>query len=183
MRTVTPVAREADPYETWRARVRELREAAGLNVRQAAARADLSGQRWRNLERGYEVREDKQISANPSRATVIAIARALGDPISDALAVSGFKPATDTELAPTPTDPLTRIGTALPKIPPHQRELLATLAESLAHPDDPSRVPGSPAGRESAVDLPGRQVHVQDVVPDSGTILDEPQNESDRNSG
>lgn len=132
---------EEDRFAAWRAEVKRRRELVyDLNYRQASARTNggMSDQRWRNLENGFETRGQNRNPANPSRAGVIAIARALEWDLADALALAGFEPPTGDEDARPPTDPLQRIQVAWRRLTARQREAAAEAVESMAFPITPS---------------------------------------------
>jgi len=66
--------------------VRARRTARRLGLDQAARLAGMSATHWRGIERG---------DARPGRGSVVAIAQALGERVSEALARAGYRPRAD----------------------------------------------------------------------------------------
>jgi hypothetical protein len=124
---------EGDQFAAFRRKMKRLRLEAGLKANAAArlTRGGISGQRWRNVERGYEVRGQVRIPANPSPDTVAAIARALNWEQDDALAVAGFGGVPVSDAAP---DPWATVEAVWPKLTPPQRDAAALMLASIAHP-------------------------------------------------
>lgn len=82
---------ENDSLARFRVRLASLRNALDLSPAEAAERAGgLSGQRWRDIERGYEVKGGTEISANPRRRTLIKMAQAVNWDPDDALRTAGL---------------------------------------------------------------------------------------------
>jgi len=125
-----------DRLAGFRARMRTLRTEAGLSANAAAARSGrgISAQRWRSIERGYEVRGGIHITANPTRDTVAAIARVLGWDLGEALGLAGLGPATDRDTAVGP-DPWDTVDAAWPRLTAAQRVAVAGVASSMAYPN------------------------------------------------
>lgn len=95
--TLRPMA-DTDPLASFRAELRRHREELGLNYRQAAGRAEITGARWSSIERGWEIKTGGvRIEANPHRNTMIKMARAVGWPVDEALALAGKPPLTAAE--------------------------------------------------------------------------------------
>jgi transcriptional regulator with XRE-family HTH domain len=69
-----------------------MRERQGLSANAAARQANISSQRWRQIELGRELRGGYEIPAKPTRRTVIAMAKVLGWPLDQALLSAGFSP-------------------------------------------------------------------------------------------
>lgn len=82
---------ESDRFAAFRVELKRFREEAGLTSAQAAKSAGISGQRWANIERGYEVKAGVRIPANPRRDNLIKMAKAVGMPVQQALQLAGEK--------------------------------------------------------------------------------------------
>lgn len=87
------------------AEVHRRRETLGLSANEAARRAGITGQRWLQIERGYELRQGYKIPANPTRRTAVKMAQAIDWPVAEALQAAGFDlPATTEPLSGEDTD-------------------------------------------------------------------------------
>lgn len=108
---------------------RQLREARGLSANAAGKRAGITGQWWRLIEQGHELRGGREIPVKPSRKTVIAMASALEWNAAEALALAGFDPAIDPEsdvvtIRELPMDDWRRLTDG-------QRDILCALVKSM----------------------------------------------------
>jgi hypothetical protein len=68
------------------------------SVRKAAARADISEGRWRQIEAGYESKGGMRLPVNARPETVAAMARAVGADVSVALKLAEHDPGEYPEL-------------------------------------------------------------------------------------
>lgn len=70
----------------------------GRSVRAMAVRAGMSEGRWRQLEKGYQqVGQGQKIPARPRVNTVMAMARAVGMDVTEALHLAGFEEETESD--------------------------------------------------------------------------------------
>ncbi len=72
------------------AALEEARVRRGWAKREAARAAGISAPLWVTLERGYEVRQDNRLDANPRPETVVKAARAVGLNVDEALRHVGY---------------------------------------------------------------------------------------------
>lgn len=99
---------------------------AKLSANEAARRAGITGQWWRQVERGL---------GGNSRRNIIAMARAIQWDVDDALAWAGEEePATEVERRPRPPDPRELIDRSWPALSDQQREAVARTVETMADP-------------------------------------------------
>lgn len=131
-----------DQYAAWRAEITHRRETRGYSAKQAAARAGISDQRWRNLERGYEVKAGTHLTANPSRLTVVKMAQALRWDVAEALAEAGFDPPRLTELDITGEHDSARevVDDLWSEISKPDQEIIASMMARLANRELPVRL-------------------------------------------
>jgi transcriptional regulator with XRE-family HTH domain len=109
---------ESDPMLAFRAELQRCREELGLTYVEAGERAGISGQRWRTIETGYELKAGNRIPANPRRENLIKMARAVEIPVEEALRLAGLAPLRHVEsqrITDNPRRELTRLITDLPE--------------------------------------------------------------------
>lgn len=129
----TLVGVTTDHYTHWRAEITHRREHRGYSAAQAASHAGISSQRWRNLERGYENKAGTTITANPSRLTVVKMARAVGWDPAEALAEAGFDPPRPHELDRSHTRTRDDLDEYWAQLSEPDRAMLLSLAGRLAN--------------------------------------------------
>lgn len=134
MIAVTPIERSAFGQGMHDRRVK-----LGYKIRYAARLADISVQRWSQLELGYERRtkDTKIVAANPSRATVRRVAHVLNWPLNEAYAAAGMH--FDPDESPPPAEEHDRDrGTTflelLRGLAPAQQDGLVTLMRTMQPP-------------------------------------------------
>ena len=130
-RTLRGVTTESDPLKAFRTELAKCREELGLTPAEAGERAGISGQRWRTIEIGYELKAGNRIPANPRRDNLIKMARAVEIPVADALRLAGLGELTAVEsrrITDNPRRELTRVITDLPE---PDVQLLLTVAKRL----------------------------------------------------
>lgn len=142
-RTLQTVTTESDPLKALREQLKLCREELGLSYEEAGRRAGISGQRWRVIEIGYEIKAGNRIPANPRRDNLIKMARAVEIPVADALRLAGLGDLTAVEsrrITDNPRRELTRVITELSE---PDVQLLLTVAKRLcpdpAGPDPAAR--------------------------------------------
>jgi transcriptional regulator with XRE-family HTH domain len=87
-----PTVTNSDPLQEFRTELIARREALGWTTSEAAERAGITQQRWAHIERGWEIKQGVRINANPRRATVLKMARAVRWTPDEALKAAGFPP-------------------------------------------------------------------------------------------
>jgi transcriptional regulator with XRE-family HTH domain len=103
---------ERDPLAAFRAELKHCRENLGLSYVEAGTRAGISGPRWSNIERGYEVKAGVRIPANPRRDNLIKMARAVEIPLQTALHLAGLgalRPIESRRISEQPRDELKQL--------------------------------------------------------------------------
>lgn len=79
----------------WGAMIRSAREAAGLSIREAARRVQLSDSYWGQVEKGYQVRGGERQPFVPVIGTLLHIGRALRmteQEVDALVAAAGYAP-------------------------------------------------------------------------------------------
>lgn len=147
--TLRRVTTESDPMDAVRAEVKRRRENLRLTTGEAGPLAGITGQWWRNLEDGYQVKSGGiRIPARITRKRLIRIARALRWDVNDALAMSRGEPLGNVEAVQSMiSDELICVVDALP-VP--QQRLLLLLAKSMADPATP--IPGAVQPGSATID-------------------------------
>lgn len=122
-----------DPMDAVRAELLHHRKRVPLSYPQAGKRAGITGQWWRNLERGYEVKGDVRLPVNITRDRLITMARAVGWSPDEALALAEMAPLTDAErLSHGPRQELARL---LPTLSESQVQALLYTARTMLDPN------------------------------------------------
>lgn len=164
--------------EEFGAQVRQRRETRRMSRRDLAQRSGVSPGAIDKLEGRDPPR--------PRRATAIDLALALDWDLTDALALLDYEPLTtgeQTELARI-NDPRAQLDRMWDELSPSQRVALVNLVSTILNPQALPTEGGAAPTREGTEDLPGnptRGVHVQDVTPGSGTVLNPQQREKHPN--
>lgn len=84
------------PWQALGRLLRKHREAAGLSVQQAAAKAEFSESVWYQLEQGKRRFGRETVPPNPRTETIVRAARAVRLDVDSALAAVGREPVEDT---------------------------------------------------------------------------------------
>ncbi len=71
--------------------IRRAREELGIGKREAARRAGVSDTLWRNLERGFEVRQGEKFHNKHRPETVAKVARVVDYPVDHAWRLAGIE--------------------------------------------------------------------------------------------
>jgi len=166
------VATDSDPLAAFRVELKRCREDLGLTVYEAGELAGISGQRWRTIEIGYEIKAGNKIPANPRRDNLIKMARAVEMPVTEALRLAGMGALTPVEsrrITDSPRRELARLITDLPEL---DVQLLLDVAKRLCAtvtgPDPDARMAERLADtpQESAPPIPARrETDEDDVTP------------------
>lgn len=164
--TMHGVPPESDPLAAFRAELTHRREVRGLTPTEAARRAGITGQRWRNIERGWETKQGVQIRANPRRDNLIKMAQAVGWKVSEALATAGDSLLSVAESRRVSSDPREELLGIVADLSNSRVLALLYVAQAMADPDAPIPVVhnSSPEGGAAADEM----VVIQEVTPGSG---------------
>jgi transcriptional regulator with XRE-family HTH domain len=130
--TLQTVTTESDPMAAFRAQLQRCREELGLTYVEAGKRAGISGQRWRTIETGYEIKAGMRIPANPRRDNLIKMARAVEIPIEEALRLAGQEPLRDIESRRITGNPRQELTQLISDLPAPDVQLLLDLAQRLS---------------------------------------------------
>jgi transcriptional regulator with XRE-family HTH domain len=132
--TLQTVTTEGDPLAAFRARLRSCREELGLNYEQAAKRAGITGQRWRNIEIGHEIKSGVRIPANPRRSNLIKMARAVEIPVQEALQLAGMATLSTTESRQITEQPRNALKALINELSEERVRALLHVAQTMTDP-------------------------------------------------
>lgn len=132
--TLDTMATESDPLSAFRVQLKRCREELGLSYAEAGKRAGISGQRWRNIETGYEVKSGVRIRANPRRDNLIKMARAVEIPVQHALNLAGEKGLDQAEVRRISNQPRRELNQLLNDLSGEQVEGLLHFVRSMTDP-------------------------------------------------
>jgi transcriptional regulator with XRE-family HTH domain len=128
------MATESDPLAAFRDQVRRCREELGLNYVEAGRRAGISGQRWRNIENGYEIKSGVRIPANPRRANLIKMAKAVEIPVQEALQLAGMATLSTTESRQITEQPRNALKALINELSEERVRALLHVAQTMTDP-------------------------------------------------
>lgn len=123
--TLRGVAIDHDPLSTARSELKRLREEVGLTPDEAGKLAGITGQWWRRIEEGFEMKGGIPRRVGLPRSRLIKMAIAVEWPLEEALRCAGMPPLKPAEIR--------KISTAKPfeDQPSRDRRKLDTLWDSL----------------------------------------------------
>lgn len=133
---------ESDPLAGFRTELRRCRELLDLTHAEAGRRAGITGARWSAIERGYEIKNQTEIPANPRRSTLMKMARAVGWAPAEALRLAGYRPLAERERERSDQrdDLWAQLQESWPGLTPTQQTLIVALVTSMRHPQIPLQV-------------------------------------------
>ena len=155
---------ESDPLVAFRAELKHCREELGLTYEEAGRRAGISGQRWRNIEIGYELKSGNRIPANPRRSNLIKMARAVEIPVQHALQLAGLealKPIEERRVSQQPRRDLKLLIDSMPE------DTVVALLGFLATMRDPNAGP-DPATKAVEGEIPPPRDALEPIDEDEG---------------
>jgi transcriptional regulator with XRE-family HTH domain len=136
--TLDDVTTESDPLAAFRVNLKHCREELGLTYEEAGKRAGISGQRWRNIENGYEMKAGVRIPANPRRGNLIKMARAVEITAEEALSLAGQGPLKPVEVRQLSERPRAELKQLINELSEDQvRALLHVALTMHASPSNP----------------------------------------------
>lgn len=159
-----------DQYAGFRAELGSRRIALGLRATDAARRARVSPDWWRHVERGYQGSRRHKTPANPSRETIVAMAKALDWAVEDALRCAGEPPLTGAEAHQVGTELRAELAQCAKTLTDAQVALLLAMARMMYHPGEPMPRVGPPAPGNPT---PAKPRAYTSGTPDLGTDYQE----------
>lgn len=136
----TPPVTTEDRYARFRAELRRRRDTVlNMKITEAAREAGVSAPWWNNVERGYEMKRGTQFPTEPTRTTIIKMARAVQWDPGEALLFAGERPLTPEETAGLSTDPRDELAGIAYRLTDDQVRALTWSARAMANPA--ARVP------------------------------------------